>query len=52
MDSISVEPDIEKEYWGHVNWMRQLTVEYASDLDTLKVGSGFGVPGQKVIHPD
>jgi hypothetical protein len=43
---------LEQEYWEYVDRGQPLTVEYASDLDVAKVGSGFGTIGQKIVHPD
>lgn len=46
--------EIEKEYWqcvdNQIGKRRQL--EYAADVPTDVFGSGFGRPGQKIIHKE
>ena len=44
--------ELEEEYWNMVDLQQgeELRVEYAADLDTKEVGSGFGRPGQKIIN--
>lgn len=45
--------ELERDFWFQVEegLGDELTVEYAADLDTTEVGSGFGRPGQKLVDP-
>jgi histone demethylase JARID1 len=43
---------VELDYWEQVEHGKGSTrVEYAADIPTLKFGSGFGRPGQKLVDP-
>ena len=45
---------VEKQYWELVNNNQgsEWKIEYASNLDAYKYGSGFGCPNQKIIHAE
>ena len=45
---------IEADYWDRVDLCKgsDTKVEYAADIPTNIFGSGFGRPGQKVLHPE